>query len=136
MFHIQSHLFLQFSSLYVMMHLFRINTVFKLLELLSFKGIFMRWKKSLSLILFKYFQPQQKLNCQKLIRNADSFLVREQLIRQNAVLQLCAHDWPILCFPRSCSLIFIYFQNILLLHVNIVDETWCIEWWLWQNKVY
>lgn len=84
-----------------MMHLFRMNTPFKLLELLSFKGIFMRRKKSLSLIWFKYCQSQQKLHSQKLIKNAESFLVGEELSRQNAVLlQLCTHevDWPVLPF--------------------------------------
>lgn len=39
-----------FPSLYVLMQSFRINTAFKLLELLSFKAIFMRRKKYLSLI--------------------------------------------------------------------------------------
>lgn len=141
--------FLQFSSLHVMMQLFRINTAFKLLELLSFKGIFMRRKKSLSLIWFKYFQPQQKLNSQKLIRNAESFLVGEKLSRQNAVLlQLRAHevpDQPILPFPRSfrrlfsvipprcvilcnrsyCLVLFVLFlyQNLLLFDLNSVAET-------------
>lgn len=40
-------------SVHVMMEFFRINNVFKLLELLPFKGIFMRWKNSLSIISFK-----------------------------------------------------------------------------------
>ena len=128
---------LQFVSLYVMMQLFRINSALESLELLSFKGIFMRRKKSLSLIWFKYCQPQQKLHSQKLIKNAESFLVGgEKLSWQDAVLlqhrRLTNLYYLVLiasfslsflqdaCFSTALSAAFIS-QNVLLIWILEVE---------------
>lgn len=53
-------------------------------------------KKSLSLIWFKYCQPQRKLHSQKLIKNAESFLVRggkAESARCLAAAALCTLGW-------------------------------------------
>lgn len=81
--------FVHFSlSLCVLMQLFRINTAFKLLELLSFKGIFMRRKKSLSLIWFKYFQRNQ--TAKSSLEMLSHFWTGRKLSRQNAAAAAAA----------------------------------------------
>lgn len=88
-----------FPSLYVLMQLFRINTAFKLLELLSFKGIFMRRKKSLSLIWFKHFQRNQ--TAKSSLEMLSHFWSGRKLSRQKrcaaaaaAAAARCTRGWP------------------------------------------
>lgn len=96
---------------------FLIHSVSTLLELLSSKGIFMKWKNSLSLIWFKYCWPQ--LHSQKLIRNAESFLVSEKLSWQNEECMQNVHMFrPLLPFQPSTFSFSISFLPDICIYVT------------------